>query len=131
MKNAEKVRFVSEVDIGDKQVEVKKPFKMDEDNQRRFIRLEISAPVWMKSVKDCLEKRAYRRWIGVPMGPGPVWIPCSDRPPYRPWTSTSGAGPGRHMKSLRPVRGPDAASKMKPLYHAPRTFLERSGGIGS
>ena len=55
MKNAEKVRFVSEVDIGDKQVEVRKPFKMDEDNQRRFIRLEISAPVWMKSVKDCLE----------------------------------------------------------------------------
>jgi len=55
MKNAEKVRFVSEVDIGDKQVEVRKPFKVDEDNQRRFIRLEISAPVWMKSVKDCLE----------------------------------------------------------------------------
>ena len=55
MKNAEKVRFVSEVDIGDRQVEVRKPFKVDEDNQRRFIRLEISAPVWMKSVKNCLE----------------------------------------------------------------------------
>lgn len=54
MKNAERVKFVSEVDIGDTQVEVRKPFKMDHDNQRRFIRLEISAPVWMKSVKDCL-----------------------------------------------------------------------------
>ena len=54
MKNVEKVKFVSEVDIGDGQVEVRKPFKMDRDQQRRFIRLEISAPVWMKSVKDSL-----------------------------------------------------------------------------
>ena len=54
MKNLEKVKFVSEVDIGDGQVEVRKPFKMDRDQQRRFIRLEISAPVWMKSVKDSL-----------------------------------------------------------------------------
>lgn len=54
MKHTDKVKFVSEVDIGDGQVEVRKPFKMNQDNQRRFIRLEISAPVWMKSVKDCL-----------------------------------------------------------------------------
>lgn len=54
MKNLEKVKFVSEVDIGDGQMEVRKPFKMDRDRQRRFIRLEISAPVWMKSVKDSL-----------------------------------------------------------------------------
>ncbi|UCE23381.1 MAG: PilZ domain-containing protein [Candidatus Zixiibacteriota bacterium] len=55
MKNVDKVKFVSEIDIGDTKVEVRKPFKMDQDSQRRFIRLEISAPVWMKSVKDCLE----------------------------------------------------------------------------
>ena len=54
MQSADKVKFVSEVDIGDAQVEVRKPFKMDHDNLRCFIRLEISAPVWMKSVKDCL-----------------------------------------------------------------------------
>ncbi|UCG61697.1 MAG: PilZ domain-containing protein [Candidatus Zixiibacteriota bacterium] len=55
MKNVDKVKFVSEIDIGDGKVEVRKPFKMDRDQQRRFIRLEISAPVWMKSVKDSLK----------------------------------------------------------------------------
>ncbi len=54
MKNTDKVRFVSEVDIGDKRVEVRKPFKMEYENKRRFIRLEITGPVDLKSVKDCL-----------------------------------------------------------------------------
>ena len=54
MKSDDRVKFVSEIDIGDKRVEVRKPFQMEYENKRRFIRLEITGPVDMKSVKDCL-----------------------------------------------------------------------------
>lgn len=52
MKEATKMRFVSDVNLDDKQVAVKKPFKLERDNQRRFIRLEISAPVSLRTIKD-------------------------------------------------------------------------------
>ena len=52
MKQADKVKFISEVEMRDDDLEVRKPFKIEQDERRRFIRLEISAPVWLKSVKD-------------------------------------------------------------------------------
>ena len=52
MKQADKVKFVSEVEMRDESLEIRQPFKIEKDERRRFIRLEISAPVWLKSVKD-------------------------------------------------------------------------------
>ncbi|UCD62825.1 MAG: PilZ domain-containing protein [Candidatus Zixiibacteriota bacterium] len=54
MKNAEKVKFVSEVEMPQEHLQAKKPFRVERDERRRFVRLEISAPVSLKSVKDGL-----------------------------------------------------------------------------
>lgn len=54
MKSDEKVKFVSEVDVSQRNLEAKGPFKVNRDNQRQFVRLEISAPVSLAAVKDSL-----------------------------------------------------------------------------
>lgn len=54
MKSEEKVKFVSEVDVSERNLEAKQPFKVDRDNRRQFVRLEISAPVSLASIKDGL-----------------------------------------------------------------------------
>ena len=52
MSEKTKVKYISEYDITDSDLLVKKPFKLKTENQRRFIRIEISAPVSMRNLKD-------------------------------------------------------------------------------
>jgi hypothetical protein len=52
MKDASKVKFVSHVGVGQKNVRARKPFKVQADNSRRYIRLEISAPMSLNRIKD-------------------------------------------------------------------------------
>lgn len=54
MKEQPKVRFVREVETKDNQMSVRKPFRVEKDNQRRFVRLEISSPITLKKVRDSL-----------------------------------------------------------------------------
>ena len=49
--NDTRVRFVSEVDL-ERDLGVRKPLKVEQDNQRRFIRLDISSPVDVGRIKD-------------------------------------------------------------------------------
>jgi hypothetical protein len=48
----DKVKFVNEVPATEKQIGCRRPFRMEADEHRRYIRLEISAPVSLKKVKD-------------------------------------------------------------------------------
>jgi hypothetical protein len=52
MKDIDKTKFVSDVDVDDKGIKARPPFKLATENQRRFVRLEISAPVKLRKVKD-------------------------------------------------------------------------------
>ena len=52
MSDKTKVKYVSDIDIDDSDVLVKKPFKLKKENQRRFVRIEISAPVSIKNLRD-------------------------------------------------------------------------------
>jgi hypothetical protein len=52
MKDTSKVRFVSDVDVDTAPLTVRKPFKLLKDNQRRYVRLEITSPVSLKKIKD-------------------------------------------------------------------------------
>ncbi len=52
MKKDTKARFVSDVELSTSTVRARKPFKVSADNQRRFVRIEISSPMGMRRVKD-------------------------------------------------------------------------------
>ena len=52
MKDTSKVRFVSDVDVDTAPFTVRKPFKLLNDNQRRYVRLEITSPVAVRKIKD-------------------------------------------------------------------------------
>ncbi|MEA1981480.1 MAG: PilZ domain-containing protein [candidate division Zixibacteria bacterium] len=52
MKTEDKTKFISDVDMVEQNVTVKKPFKLQSENRRRFIRLEISSPMSLNRVKD-------------------------------------------------------------------------------
>jgi hypothetical protein len=52
MKDSTKIRFISDVDVDPTPVAVRKPFKLMKDNQRRYVRLEITSPVSLKKIKD-------------------------------------------------------------------------------
>ena len=56
MSDKTKVKYVSDIDITDSDVLVKKPFKLRTENQRRFVRIEISAPVSIRNLKDDVYK---------------------------------------------------------------------------
>lgn len=56
MSDKTKVKYVSDIDITDSDVLVKKPFKLKTENQRRFVRIEISAPVSIRNLKDDVYK---------------------------------------------------------------------------
>lgn len=56
MKDPSKIKHVSQVSMDDSALQVKKPFKITNENKRRFIRLEISSPVWMKRAEDCIKE---------------------------------------------------------------------------
>jgi len=52
VKNAKKTKFVSEVNLDNMRVKAYRPFKVSSENQRKFIRLEIMAPMSVNRVKD-------------------------------------------------------------------------------
>jgi hypothetical protein len=52
MNSTQRTKFVREVDTETDELTVKKPFKVERDEKRRFIRLEISSPMSMKRIKD-------------------------------------------------------------------------------
>ncbi len=52
MKTSVKAKFVKDVETHGTQPKSRKPFKVQEDNRRRFIRLEIAAPMTLKKIKD-------------------------------------------------------------------------------
>lgn len=47
-----KIKFIKEVTTDDSTVAVLKPFKMERDEQRRFLRLEISSPMSLNKLRD-------------------------------------------------------------------------------
>jgi len=52
MKNSSKTKFISDVSITEKNLKARKPFTISSDNQRRFVRLEISTPMSLRKIKD-------------------------------------------------------------------------------
>lgn len=52
MTDQERTKFVSDIDVTEDNVRVKKPLKLQNENQRRFIRLTISSPINFQRIKD-------------------------------------------------------------------------------
>ncbi len=52
MSKDQKVKFVSDVPVADTSLVSEKPFEIRSDEQRRYVRLEISAPTELQRVKD-------------------------------------------------------------------------------
>lgn len=52
MKNTDRTRFISEVETDRNNLTFRRPFKAETDGKRRFVRLEISSPVTLKTLKD-------------------------------------------------------------------------------
>ena len=52
MKSTKSPKFISEVPAEDTDVLVRKPFRVERDDKRRFVRLQISSPMSMKKIKD-------------------------------------------------------------------------------
>jgi hypothetical protein len=54
MKAKEKVKFVKDVETESMELNTRRPFHVDRENKRRFIRLQISSPMTMKKIKDAV-----------------------------------------------------------------------------
>ncbi|MBN1211688.1 MAG: PilZ domain-containing protein [candidate division Zixibacteria bacterium] len=54
MRTKEKVKFVKDVETESTELAARKPFRVDRENKRRFIRLQISSPMTMKKIKDAV-----------------------------------------------------------------------------
>ncbi len=54
MKHATRTKYFSDIDVHERQQQSRRPFRVEQDNQRRFVRLEISSPIALKKVKDSL-----------------------------------------------------------------------------
>jgi hypothetical protein len=52
MKASSRTRFVSDIESGEPTINGSGPFKIQQENQRRFVRLEISAPMSLKKIKE-------------------------------------------------------------------------------
>lgn len=52
MDQSEKVKHVRDIPAESEDFDTRKPFKVQQENQRRFVRLEISAPMSMRRVKN-------------------------------------------------------------------------------
>lgn len=52
MNDTPRTRFINDVEVTDKHWQIRKPFKVSQDNQRRFIRLEIATPLMLRKVRD-------------------------------------------------------------------------------
>jgi len=47
-----KEKFVSDVNVQERNVMARRPFSVQEEDDRRFVRIEISSPVSMSTIKD-------------------------------------------------------------------------------
>ncbi len=52
MKDTSKLKFVSDVNVEQNRIRASKPFRVETDNNRRYIRLEISSPMSLNKIKD-------------------------------------------------------------------------------
>jgi hypothetical protein len=52
MTELERTKFISDVDLTEDNIEIRKPLKLQSKNQRRFVRLTISSPINFKRIKD-------------------------------------------------------------------------------
>lgn len=52
MTELERTKFISDVDLTEDNIEIRKPLKLQSENQRRFVRLTISSPINFKRIKD-------------------------------------------------------------------------------
>lgn len=52
MNDTTKTKFITDVNVEEKEIKVRQPFKLSKENQRRFVRLEISSPMSLKKIKD-------------------------------------------------------------------------------
>jgi len=52
MKETNKIKHVSDVDMRSRKINVQKPFRIQKEKQRQFIRLEISSPMKVRQLKD-------------------------------------------------------------------------------
>lgn len=52
MTEKERTRFISDVEVTEDTIQVKKPLKLQCENQRRFVRLTISSPINFQRIKD-------------------------------------------------------------------------------
>ncbi len=51
MKQPKKSKFVTEHEIQGKEQEVRSPFKVTQDTRRRFVRVEITSPLYIQRIK--------------------------------------------------------------------------------
>ena len=54
MKDTSRMKFISDTDIDSKRIGIRRPLKIDKENQRRFVRLGISSPMSLMMIKDIL-----------------------------------------------------------------------------
>ena len=47
-----KVTYVSDIMVDNAKINIKKPFKISHEDQRRFIRIEIASPVSLRNLQD-------------------------------------------------------------------------------
>ncbi len=52
MTEQERTKFISDVEVTSDTIRVKKPLRLHDENQRRFIRLTISSPINFQRIKD-------------------------------------------------------------------------------
>ena len=52
MKKDPKVRFISDVATAADTFKARKPFRVSQENQRQFVRMEITSPMWLRCLKD-------------------------------------------------------------------------------
>jgi hypothetical protein len=52
MKDTEKVRYIHDIETGPTPLAARKPFKVEMQDSRRFVRIEISSPMSLSKIKD-------------------------------------------------------------------------------
>jgi len=84
MSHATKIKHVSDYEVDNNDISIRKPFKIHVEEKRRFIRIEISSPVAIGNLKDNLEHIAVNEDIYTIQGnilnisPGGVLIDLSE-----------------------------------------------------
>jgi len=51
MKDSKKPKFVTEHEIQEKEHQVRSPFRVTQDTRRRFVRVEITSPLYLQRIK--------------------------------------------------------------------------------